>query len=451
VRFPLPALLGLSLLALACTRAERAPHIVLITADSLRADHLSGFGYPRATSPTLDAFAEIAWSFRQAVTVIPKTAPSFATMFTGRHPREHGVGHNFARIPASAPVLAEALQAAGYRTAAFVSNPALRRASGFARGFDIYEEVERELGVANVLRAYIEWAGAESWDAPTFVWLHFIDPHGPYAPPARYEAMFLDDEWAQSPQRVRLGYELGATKTPNKVLGAVPLYQQRADGEDRVARYVARYDAEIRYVDDAFARVLSDLEDHERADDSVIVFTSDHGESLGEHDYYFEHGWFAFEPTLHIPLFIRTPGQTEGRRVEAPVSTLDLRPTLLALAGLTDDAPGRGRNLLAKPEAKEFAVVVENGDAYPHKTFGLRTDRWKYLRSGETSEELYDLADDPGETANRIERERTARDELRQALRHQLRALEGSALETGGETRDDPATLERLRELGYVR
>ena len=134
-----------------------------------------------------------------------------------------------------------------------------------------------------------------------------------------------------------------------------------------------------------------------------------------------------------------------------PVSTLDLRPTLLGLAGLDDDATGGGRDLLADPNPPEQPIVIENADAYPHKTFGIRTARWKYLRTGEQSEELYDLGEDPGETANRIANESEARDELSQTLERELSRLEAAALEPGGETRDDPAMRERLRELGYVR
>ena len=133
------ALVTGALLALAsCGDPDPPPHIVLVTADTLRTDHLSLFGYARETSPNLDAFAEGADVFSQAFSVIPKTAPSFTTIFTGRHPEEHGVRSNFDRVPDVLPMLAERLREAGYRTAAFVSNPALRKSKGFARGFDRY-------------------------------------------------------------------------------------------------------------------------------------------------------------------------------------------------------------------------------------------------------------------------------------------------------------------------
>ncbi|MGH0032426.1 MAG: sulfatase [Myxococcota bacterium] len=444
------ASLGLCLaVASACAPPER-PHIVLFTADTLRADHLSLFGYPRATSPRIDAFAADAWNFTQAVTVIPKTGPSFATMFTGRHPQEHGVRSNFAPVPEALPVLAERLRDAGYRTAAFVSNPALRESRGFARGFDTFRRLPEQDGVARVSRAFFEWADTE-WaggsGAPVFVWIHTIDPHGPYEPPPHHAEPFLADAWAQDPLRVPGGYAVDEA-TPNKVLGAVPRYQQRADGELRVASYVARYDAEIRYVDEAFGGVLDRLRADGRLDASAVVFTSDHGESLGEHDYYFEHGWFAYEPGLRVPLLLKTPGQREGRRVDAPVSNLDLLPTLLGLAGLACDCEGTD---LLRDAAPGGPVLVESSDAYPEKFHGARTTAWKYLRrASDGREELYDLARDPGETRNLAGERPEVREELAGFVSRRLAALRERALSAAPAPADDPDTLRRLRELGYV-
>ena len=300
------------------------PHILLVTADSLRADHLSINGYPRNTSPEIDAFARTAWNFSQAVTVIPKTGPSFATLFTGRHPREHGVRSNAHAIPPSLSTLAERLQDSGYRTAAFVSNPVLREEKGYTRGFDTYSLLDETGGPAAVSHAFLLWGRElEGWQQPTFVWLHYIDPHGPYDPPQDLLEPFLEDEWSQSEQRVRFGRG-SQYVNPSKLLGAVPRYQ-RIEEESRAAAYVARYDAEILGVDRAFGLLLGFLREHDLEDRSAVVFTSDHGESLGEHDYWFEHGWFAYDPSLRIPLLIREPGQSQEHKVSAPVSNLDLR------------------------------------------------------------------------------------------------------------------------------
>jgi arylsulfatase len=438
-------LAGLALALAACSGGQ-APHIVLVTADALRADHLSLFGYPRDTSPTIDAFAREANVFAQAISVIPKTAPSFATAFTGRHPEEHGVRSNFAALPAELPLLSERLRAAGYRTAAFVSNPALTEAKGFARGFDVYRLLPAEDGVAHVNRAFLAFAEA-AWSQPTFVWLHYIDPHGPYEPPPELAARFLGDEQARGAFRVPRGYDTSGAG--NKVLGAVPRYQQRADGEDRVAAYVARYDAEIRHVDAAFGEVLDALRAKGLLDGAAVVFSSDHGESLGEHDLYFEHGWFAYDACLRVPLVIKAPGQRDGRRSDAPVSNLDLLPTLLGVAGLAaPDAPGT--DLLRAP-APADPILVESSDRYPEKFHGARTPRWKYLRrERDGREELYDLASDPAETRNLAAAQPDALRELADFTASRRAEIRRAAVAPPGEPPIDPATLEQLRRLGYV-
>jgi len=434
----------LAVLAAGCGSAgeQRPPHIFLVTADALRADHLSGHGYRRETSPRIDAFASEAWDFRDAVTVIPKTGPSFATIFSGRHPEEHGVRFNKTRPPLELPMLAERLQAAGYRTAAFVSNPVLRSRRGFARGFDTYEVLDHETGTASVNRRFLEWAERD-WSEPTFVWLHYIDPHGPYTPPEEFEALFIDDEWAQSDRRV----EVHPKKT--KVLGAIPSYQGR-DGETRVDKYVAWYDAEIRYVDSALGEIIDSLRGRGLYDDGVVVFTSDHGESLTEHDYYFEHGWYAYEASLRVPLVIKAPRQHEGRAVADAVSNLDILPTLLALAGLEPDPGANGVDLLEPIPARD-PVVVESSDNYPEKFYGLRSSERKYLfRESDRAEELYDLIADPGEIRNLAEPDVLTR--MGELCARKLEGLRANAVARteGTDDEDSLDVVEKLRSLGYV-
>jgi len=435
--------------AAGCAPEPSRPHVVLVTADALRADHLSVNGYPRHTSPNIDAFAGESWNFAQATSVIPKTGPSFATLFTGRHPREHGVRANFAALPAEIPTLAERLRTLGYRTAAFVSNPVLRESMGFARGFEVYELSPQRDGVRNVNRSFFRW-GREPWDEPTFAWLHYIDPHGPYAPPREFEAIFIDDQWARSDERVVLDATPPARGTPNKLLGAVPLYQQR-EGEDRLSVYVARYDAEIRFVDAAFGEVLAFLRERDLYDDSLVIFTSDHGESLGEHDLYFEHGWFAYEPSLSVPLMIKLPKQRAGGVVPDLASHLDLLPSLLALLDAPVDAGAPGTDLFEPPGGRP-PLVIENSDRYPEKYLGARTLRWKYLRRvSDGSEELYDLREDPGEirSLERSEPERLAG--MRESFEEALRTLSRSAVAPATPApSDDAETLNRLEALGYV-
>ncbi len=436
---------------------DRLPHLILITADALRADHLSYAGYPRQTSPHIDEFADNATQFSQAITVIPKTGPSFTTMFTGRHPQEHGVRYNGTNIPGNLPVLAEQLKQAGYRTAAFIGNVVLRPAKGYGRGFDHYEEIPRDNTVRLTNQAFLRWAEAP-WDQPTFVWIHYIDPHGPYHPPAKLEKMFEEDAWFDGSAKVPLtapshGVAVASggqsARKARKVLGWIPEYQQ-LDGEDRRDVYTARYDAEIRLVDEAFGETLAFLKKRNLFADSAVVFTADHGESLGEHDYYFEHGWFAYDPSLRVPLVIKRPGQTEGERRDSQVSHLDFLPTVLAMLGL-ETRGGQGVDLFANREDRP-PVLVENSDRYPQKYHGLRTPEWKYVRrESDGAEELYDLVADPAETQNLASKEPP----ILEQFRKQFAAARGAMqpVSTDGSSDDetlDEATREALRALGYT-
>jgi arylsulfatase A-like enzyme len=204
-------------------------------------------------------------------------------------------------------------------------------------------------------------------------------------------------------------------------------------------------------MDAAFADTLAFLEERGLLEPSAVLFTSDHGESLGEHDEWFEHGWFAGDATLRIPLILKPPGPTTPRTVAAQVSNLDLYPTLLALAGQPPDPAATGASLLG-PTDDRGPLLIENSDRYPDKYHGVRTSDWKYLvREADGAEELYDLRADPGETRNLAPLGQPPLAELRDACRDALRRVRESAVPAGAGPIDDPATLERLRELGYVR
>ena len=225
----------------------------------------------------------------------------------------------------------------------------------------------------------------------------------------------------------------------NKLLGALPRYQRRGS-EDRLAAYVAYYDAEIRYVDSAFGEIVTFLRETGRFDPSVVVFSSDHGESLGEHDLYFEHGWFAYEATLHVPLIVKLPGQSEGGEIARQVSNLDLLPTLMSLADVLPEADASGRDLFAEPGGSR-TLVVQNSDGYPLKVHGVRTGGFKFLRWDDGKEELYDLNADPAEARNLIGElpERAAA--LRRNLDQSLRELRSPHDASRGSSVDKPVLV----------
>lgn len=447
---PLLLLLAAALTA-SCRPSEPPPHIFLVTSDTLRADHLSQSGYARATSPNLDGFAREALRFADAVTLIPKTAPAFVSLFSGRSPQYHGVRSNFVAIPRELPMLPRQLQALGYRTVAFVGNPVLREGIGFTEGFEHFETMDGRSGdgVTAVNRAFLEWSARAGWDHPTFVWLHYMDPHGPYTPPEALLDAFASDALAVADTRE---LPVAPTDPPsgnaNKVCGAIPEYQVLGD-ERRVAAYVARYDAEIVHMDATFGELLAHLRQAGLYDGSALLFTSDHGESMGQDDFWFEHGWFANEGSLRIPLLLKAPGRGEGAVVESQVSLLDVAPTLLRLAGGTAVASHEGSDLLG-PLA-DRPLLIENSDEYPQKFHGLRQAGWKYLRERSSGgERLFDLAHDPGEQHDLSAQHPERLMQMRQSTDELLSAVRQGAIPPRPPRDDDPEAVQRLRQIGYI-
>jgi len=403
------------------------PPIVLITIDTLRADRLGSYGSTRGLTPSLDAFAREATRFTAAISQVPLTLPSHATILTGLHPVDHGVRTNDGfRLSPTAPTLAAAVKAAGYATGGFVGGYPLRRSSGLSRGFDRYDDeflaspgaIERSAdAVLQSAEAWIDTNAAQ----PFFAWIHLFDPHSPYTPPPPFAAAYSD-----SP-----------------------------------------YDGEVAYTDAAVGRFLDHLRQRDLFAAATIVIVADHGESLGEHGER-THGTFLYDSTIRVPLLIKRSAKPSAERsadagtpdarlkpsrfVDVPVETADLAPTIAAVAGTTLDRTD-GQSVLplidGAPGDPDRAAYAES--YYQNVLLGwsplraVRTARWKLVEAPRS--ELYDLEHDPGELQNRLE-ERAA---LASGLQRALHALDSRGRTTG----ETPAaavseSAERLRSLGYA-
>ena len=309
-----------SLIATQGTTAEEPaevqhPHVVLITVDTLRADHLSSYGYHLRTSPTMDKLAEDGVRFERAYTPIPMTGPSHFSMFTGRYPQEHGARINGVSLPGDSKWLTipQVLRRFGYTSGAFVSAwPLIGRLTQLHRDFDHYDE---ELGrsyqvfhsmrwAEDVTRPALRWLDANKDKAKLFMWVHYFDPHEPYN---------LREQFA-SPEQIH-------DPSPD-----TPEYSEE------VQNRIRRYDSEIGYADSHIMRLLDRIDKLGMRDNTLVVLVSDHGEGLGEHGFV-GHGRWLFESTVHVPWIMRLPGKIQpGRVVAQSVSTLDLAPTILDLA-----------------------------------------------------------------------------------------------------------------------
>jgi arylsulfatase A-like enzyme/tetratricopeptide (TPR) repeat protein len=408
--------LAAALLCLAaCRGAPAAPpapavatSVLIVTIDTLRADRVGIYG-ARVETPNIDRLArEGAWA-PQADVQVPMTRPSHVSLFTGRYPSEHGIRDNISQPLASdVPVLAEAFHQTGHATAAFVSSAVLDRQSGLARGFDVYSDrfengADRRSGDRTVADA-IGWLKAHPG---FFAWVHLFEPHAPYQPPEPY-----------------------------------------------ASRYAGRpYDGTVAWSDELIGRLTGALRDTGALDSTLVIVTSDHGESLGDHGED-THGYFVYESTLHVPLVCRGPGVAAGTIVKNVVRTVDLYPTILALAGLPPPAKISGRSLAPALNGATMSDEPSFGESLtPLLHYGwsdlraVRDGRWKYILAPKP--ELYDLQNDPGETKNIASTDTTHAAVLRSAIEGRLNQERGASGPSSAQG-IPPDVLERLGALGYV-
>ncbi len=434
------------------------PSVVLITLDTTRPDHLGCYGYAKATSPSLDLFAEAAVLYENAYATSSWTLPSHASLFTGLLPMQHGaqsvpeasnrsLGYGVRPLPESATTLAELLGDAGYRTAAVVGGPALRSELGVAQGFESYRDElpqltgKRAQQVTKEATALVKGFGTE----PYFLFVNFFDPHSPYRPPPPFDE--------------------GLPPSANKGLGKA-LVEQLIDGvsprptselepslQAALSTMVARYDAEITYMDHHLGRLLKAISEAPRGDRTLIVITGDHGESFGEH-YFVSHGAHLYEHNVRVPLLIRYPDRG-AERVSPPVQNHRVFAAILTAAGL---AMPRDVTLHDLSETDGTIVnQVQRTDSNV-RLFGRFFDRdlwaildppYKLIKSTTGKLEVFDLKADPSELRNLVASE----PELTANL---LRRLETISMEKPPLFDEKSRavlrleTEEALRALGYI-
>jgi arylsulfatase len=418
-------------------------NILLITVDTLRADHLSSYGYPRATSPAIDRLAAEGVRFDQATAQWPKTTPSFASLFTATYSKDNGIVRRVG-IPVSCrfEMLAKVLQRQGYATQAVVANGALGSEFNFDQGFDRYIQTWKLPGnpkdAAAVTRLAIGLLdGLAHSPKPFFLWVHYIDPHFPYTPPGPWARKFQGDRFFDRSPKIFVSPDHANLQMAG--IGS----KQVLEGHRDLAFYVARYDAAIAYADEQIGLLLAEMKRRGLLKKTLTAFTADHGESLGEHLYYFDHGRFGFQTCLRVPLIFHYPGVLTPRVVAQPVELLNVAPTLLEAAGMA--LPGgvwkQGRSLtphlrgLASPPAAAAPGAARPGaaaaalrDGHPGLVFSeagwetnnkwqkiVREGRFKLILAQTRPEQrwiggegvrftLYDLDHDPQETTNVADR-----------------------------------------------
>ncbi len=414
-----------ALQAAAQTPAKPAPNVVLITIDTLRADHVGCYGYKQIKTPNIDGLAADGARFERAFAVVPVTLPSHTSMLTGTYPMLSGM-HDFSgnKLSPLQPTLASVLKQAGYQTGAVVASAVLDSRFGLNQGFDFYydhfdfsrldesnlDEMERPGNV--VADVTLDWLAKNS-QKKFFLWMHLYDPHFPYHLLEPYSR-----EYAAQP-----------------------------------------YDGAIAFADEQVGRLLRFLKEKGIYQNTVIVLCGDHGESLGEHGEK-THGFFIYNATMHVPLIIRLPENASARTIDDPVSLVDLMPTVLAAVGLEVPSQVQGRSLLPQLRGKgDDDDQAERDRVLYGETFLPRIHfNWSELRGSENTKyhfidaprpELYDLAKDPGEVHNLFTEKKAVAEEMHAKLVGMIRDY-SAGKELAEKTSLDPALMERLKALGYA-
>jgi arylsulfatase A-like enzyme len=403
----------------------------------------------------MDALARRGVVFEQAYTYWPKTRGSFVGIMTGRFASQTGYGKSHPLLLDFNPTLASVLKGAGYETVATVDNPNVAASLGYARGFDRYRETWQEKSLGTEMaraRAITEdgvrYLAEAKPDRPFFLWLHYVNPHAPYEPPAPWDTAFVDAQASHGPRlRPVDGFHGGAPK-------------QWAVSGKTLGWYVAQYDGEIAAVDAEVGRLLDALDASAVRDRTLVVLTSDHGESLGEHDYYFDHGEDLFDSSMRIPLIVAGAGAKAGARPDVLATTLDLVPTILDAVKVSYPPDLAGDSLLPATRGERRPDRRRLQGQNDRNLIGAWDRRFKIVATPSDAGAryaLYDRQDDPGEIrdASRAQPER-AREERRELelfreridahLARTRRLLEGQS----GEERLTPEACERLKAMGYV-
>ena len=447
----------------ACSQGDKpfAQRVLLISIDTLRADHLGSYGYVRDTSPNIDSLANSSWVFKSAYVPVPRTGPSVAGLLTGEFPQNIDEWS----IPNHLDTVAEVLSGIGWQTVAAVDNANLSKSSGYSQGFDVYretwtesdQEIERTQIITQTAVQYLT-TFAETRES-FFMWLHYVNPHLPYTPPSGFDAAYMED--------IHFDDSIRLPNTSGYVGGIRPdVYLQ---GEHRLAYYIAQYDGEVLFADEEIGKVLDIVTSEPALSDTRIILTADHGEGLGEQNVYFEHGPYVLDSHVRVPLIVHFPREASNpKEITHPVSTIDIAPTIYAWAGV--ELPNFSGSRATFPLSGESLIPTRDGQLTNHRQnvffasldfWGIRSGNWKMiLKTRENtqlgqSHQLFNLVSDKEESTNLYDDESTQAAQLLRRLeaRKQIQSnFSSDNMDPANRyQRLDQEALDNLRTLGYLR
>lgn len=436
------------------------PNILWIVTDTVRADHLSSYGYERNTTPNIDRIASEGILYENAISTAPWTLPSHASMFTGMFPSKHGADAEHLWLDDGFQTIAEVLRLHGYKTFAYSNNPFISHRNNTAQGFDTlkatagkrYEGMElaerlrihravrfvqknlrMDQGAQSTNKVVKSWiTDANQTEAPFFIFINYMEAHDPYQPPKSYAEPYLSKSISFS-EAMEVNQDEAAT-----ISGKVQISDKDLD----VLR--ALYDGEISYLDFRIGQLVDYLRELNILDNTVLIINADHGENFGDHNL-MEHILCVYDTLLHVPLVIRYPALFEaGSRVGEQVQLTDIYPTILDIVGIDWDSEEiQGFSLLRKWEERErkFAIAEHavwgwwlsklsetnrqfDVSAYARRLMTIRTEEFKYIWASNRQDELYNIRQDSGELNNLIEARPEKASELRALLKEWLNSFE---------------------------
>jgi arylsulfatase A-like enzyme len=438
-------MIGAAIAAYQFFTKEKQWNLIIVLVDTLRQDHLGYHGYQIPTSPQVDGLAAKSTVFANHYSPSSRTGPSVASIFTGLHPRSHGVINPLTHFDAKGVLsqdqltLAEILKENGYRCYGFVANPNIVNRFGFGQGFDHYQFLQPN-SASDLNRVAEEQLTKKK--QPFFLYLHYMEPHSPYKAPAAYRRLFPSGSYH------------GPINGSHQQLDQILAGKLIPDSDDK-KHLELLYDQEIRYFDEMLGELLQTVRDQNLNDNTIILFMSDHGEEFWDHGSVL-HGYTLYEEQLRVPMFIYDPRRDAAMRIEAITRHIDLLPTILEILGVEVKTAAQGRSLVPWMNGIESSSAV--GPVYAQvslravKTVKLESfmkEGWKiiinYLPA--KSLELYHLAHDPREADNLA----AGDDNMRNRLLREIMEFRKSLPETkAGKVDLTDEEIKRLRSLGYI-
>jgi arylsulfatase A-like enzyme len=444
-------------------------HVIFISLDTTRPDHIGCYGNSWISTPNLDRLAAESILFTNYMTVVPTTLPSHTSLFTGKYPHRHGNPQNGYMVDRANVMLPEILKSAGYKTMGFIGSFALDSRFDFSQGFDFYEQsydrfvgdgklTEHERSAHSVTQSVISHINALPSLQPLFLFVHYFDPHKPFEPPPPYDRMYRWDgaESASPGEQITVSYSC-----PHSL----------SDENWQLSKKAALgYAGEISYMDHHLGNLLDYLKQKGMLDDAILVVTSDHGENFWEHMPYFHHGTSLYQTSMHAVCMIRLPaGVHGGTIVNKPLSSIDILPALLQYLRLSvpDGIDGTAFDLNKCAASVGDRVLygqatmtspwkvpdVSSGWQHSNKARCVRMGNLVYLQTPFAgSEELYDLSADPNEQHNLLRSPSPQIASVARELKQKLEIWAASAdpLESYPEREKRQETMEKLKALGYL-